>query len=360
MRKISLDSARPGMVLAKAIVGGKGQILLNAGAEIKPQYLTYLKKLGISQLYIYDSRIEDIEVNDIVSDETRREASFLVTDIIGEAKKGTDKKKGINLRDKELLQTVTKIMDELLENKEMIAQLQDIRTVNDYIFSHSVNCCVLSTMIAVKMEYSKEVIKKVGTGALLHDLGMAAVPDHILNKPGELTEEEYDTIKRHPVYGYEMFKKTPSYSALAGAMILQHHERWKGQGYPQGLKEDKISPLVQAVSIADVYDALTSDRPYRKAYQPHEAIEMLMSWGDTYYDLNTLNLFLSSVAAYPVGTHVFLSNGESGLVIANNPGLTLRPVVRILYKGEDLAPHPDPYDLDLSKSIDLTVVKVLE
>lgn len=203
-------------------------------------------------------------------------------------------------------------------------------------------------------------MKELATGALLHDLGMVAIPKYILNKRGVLTKEGYEIVKRHPYYGYEILKNSPLFSAGAGDIIVHHHERFQGQGYPQGLQGGNISSLAQTVGIVDVYDSLTSERPYRKAFQPHQALELIMSWGETSFDLTIMNSFLSSIAAYPLGTQVYLSNGESGLVIANNADLTLRPVVRVLFTGEDLAPHPSPYDLDLSQYLDLTIIRVLD
>ncbi len=360
MRKISLDSVQPGMVLGKTIFGGAGQVLLKAGAEIKPQYPVYLERLGINYIYIMDSRMEDVEIHDIIREETRQEARSLVRDVMKNIQSPNSNKKGINIKEKKVLKTVTRIVEELLENKEVISQLADIRTRDDYLFSHSVNSCILATLVGRKMNYNTSSLKQLATGTLLHDLGMVAVPEKILFKEGEFTEDEYATVKNHPLYGYEIFKNSRMFSARAGAIILQHHERYNGQGYPRGLQGYKISEMAQICGIADVYDALTSERPYRKALQPYQAVEMLMAWGEDYFHKELLNKFLSVTAAYPIGYHVFLSNGESGLVIANNPGLMTRPVVRVLYTGEDLAPHPAPHDLDLSQVLDITIVKVLD
>lgn len=360
MRRISLDSTQPGMILAKAILGSSGNVLLKAGVEIKPQYIIYLRELGISSLYVRDSRIADVESRDVVSEETRHEARLLVKKTLKGLSSPAAHNKGILIQDKEIIDTVSKLVDELLDNKDMIVQLMDIRSCTDYLFAHSVNCSVLSTLVAAKLGNNVKNLRFLAVGALLHDIGMAAIPEKILNKTGELTEDEYATVKNHPAFGYELFKKTALFNARSGAVILQHHERFLGQGYPYGVSGDKITPLAQILSVVDVYDALVSDRPYRKAYKPHQAVEMLLSWGGEYFDTAVLNQFLSVVAAYPVGFHVFLSNGESGLVIANNPGFTLRPVVRVLYTGEDLAPHPAPYDLDLSKYLDLTITGVID
>jgi HD-GYP domain-containing protein (c-di-GMP phosphodiesterase class II) len=364
MRKISLDEVQPGMILAKDVFGETGQILLRADIEMKPRYLNCLEQVGIESIYIRDNRIKDVEVDDAISEKTRHEARLIVREIVKDLQHPTSSgkiNKSINVQDREILNTVNKIIDELLDSKDAIVQLVDIRTKDNYLFAHSVNCAVLATLVAKKMKYKTKELRWVATGALFHDLGMAAVPPNIANKPGELTDAEFRVVKEHPLRGYEIFKTTDLFDARAGAVILQHHERFRGQGYPRGLAGEEINPLAQLAGIADVYDALTSERPYRNAYKPHEAVEMLMSWGEELFEITVLQHFLSAIAAYPIGSHILLSNGESGLVVANNPGFTLRPVVRVLYTdGEDLAPHPEPYDLDLSQVLDLTITKVLE
>lgn len=358
MRKISLDIVRPGMILAKPVLGSTGQILLKSGIEIKPQYISYLRRLGINNLYVRDDRIQDVEVSDVISEETRHEARLLVKRIIGNLQSPGSQIKSINIQDKEVVKTVNRIIEELINNKDLIVQLVDIRTKDDYLFAHSVNSTVLATLVAAKMNYDQKTLKLLATGCLLHDIGMVTVPEHILKKPDELTEDEFETVKKHPEYGFEIFKKSPLFDARAGAVILQHHERSNGRGYPRGLENERINKLAKIVSIADVYDAMTSEKFHRQSYYPHQAIELLMSRGGEYFDMEILNHFLAAVAAYPVGFHVFLSNGESGLVIANNHEMTLRPVVRVLYTGEDMAPHPEPYDVDLSQELDLTITRV--
>ncbi len=364
MRKIPLNDIKPGMILAKDIFGDTGQILLRADMEMKPRYLNYLEQVGIEYIYVRDERIKDVDVEDSISEKTRHAARNMVREIIKDLQSpaaGGKISKSINIQDREILNTVNKIIDELLDSKDAIVQLVDIRTKDNYLFAHSVNCAVLATLVAKKMKYKQKELRWLATGALFHDLGMVAISPDILNRPGELTEEEFKIIKEHPLRGYEIFKTTDLFDARAGAVVLQHHERFQGQGYPRGLAGSDINPLAQIAGIADVYDALTSERSYRKAYKPHEAVDMLLSWGEELFDVTILRQFLSAIAAYPIGSHVLLSNGESGLVIANNPGYTLRPVVRLLYTdGEGLSPRPEPQDLDLSQTLDLTIIKVFD
>lgn len=360
MRKISLDHVQAGMVVGKPVYGPVGQVLLNTGIEIKQQHIFYLKQLGINSLYIRDNRMKDIEVDDVISEQVRSEGRALVAQIIRDVDSPSPNNKGINIREREINELVAGIVEELIENRELTIQLVDIRSVDSYLYAHSVNCAVLSTLMAAKMDFDYQSLKDIALGSLLHDIGMSAVPAKIINKEGELTRDEYETVKKHPVYGYEIFKKCPFYKKEAADAIMQHHERNNGQGYPFGLKGDDISLYAHFLSIADTFDALTSDKPNRKAFLNHQAVEMLMSWGGDYFNLEVLRHFLSNIAAYPVGSHVTLNNGESGYVISNTPGYALRPVVRIVYKGGSLSPHPSPYDLDLKKALDKTIVEVIE
>ena len=364
MRKTSLKNVEPGMVLAKDIFSNTGQILLRAGLEMKPRYISYLEQAGVEYIYIRDERIADVSIDDPITEKTRHQARYMVRDITRglQTEDSQEKvKKGINVQDRVILDTVNKIIDELLDSKEAVVQLEDIRSKDDYLFAHSVNCAVLATLVAKKMKYKSKELRWVAAGSLFHDLGMLGIPEKILNKPGKLNEDEYKIVTGHPLQGFEIFRTTDVFDARAGAVVLQHHERYQGQGYPKGLSGKDINPLAQLCGIADVYDAMTSDRPYRKACQPYEAVEMLMSRGEELFDVTVVQHFLSVIAAYPVGFHVLLSNGESGLVIANNPGFTLRPVVRVLYRyGKSLEPLPQPYEVDLSQALDLTITDVIE
>lgn len=360
MRRIATDFVRPGMVTAKPVYGPSGQILLNTGVVIKPQHLFYLKQIGIETLYIIDERMDSSAVKDVLTDGLRSESRVLISQIIKNVDHPSANNKGINIKDQRLVRLVEKIIDEIIANKDVMVQLADIRSVAGYLFAHSVNCAVITTLMAAKLNDDRDLLRQIATGALLHDLGMVTVPAAVINKKGALTTDEFKIVMQHPAYGLELFKSSSLFSKEAGSLIIEHHERSQGQGYPAGIKNGEIKDASRLLAIVDVFDALTSDKPNRKAYQTHQAIEMLMSWGGDYFNLDCLRHFLSNIAAYPAGTHVFLDNGESGFVIANTPGFALRPVVRITYQGEGSFPHPNPYDVDLSKVLDLTVVQVIE
>ena len=343
--------------MARPIFGADGQCILNCGVEIKPYFIKHLRNMDVGYLYVYDDRLEGVAVRDVVSEETRQEAGLIVRELVSfDNDTGRKSIRNICKIEGQLVRSVTRIVDELLQNKDLVVNLVDIRSSDNYTFSHSVNVCVLSTLMAIKLNYSRQKINKVALGSVLHDLGKIMIPEKILKKPGFLTEEEFNLVKKHPYDGFELFKHNPLYSEVAGDIIAQHHERYNGTGYPHGLKGDEINPLAQIVSIADIYDALTSDRPYRRAYNPHEAIE-LFTVSESSHNIEFLRVFLSFIAAYPVGTIVRLSNYEAGMVTDNIPGYPLRPVVRVLYDcdGGALRPHQAPYEIDLTEKLDVVV-----
>ncbi len=359
MRRISLQQIQRGMVLAKTIYGPEGQVLLSAGVGVKPHYAVYFRQLGIDSLYVHDGRIDDIAVEDMLTDETRQEARLLVKEIM-EGASQCSSQNYLTFADENIKNIVIKIVDELLSNQDVVVNLLDIRASAGYAFAHSVNVCVLATLTGAKLRYNTAQLKTLAAGSLLHDIGYIVIPPGILQKSGALEQSEFALVTTHPLIGLELFKHSSLFTEDSGAVIHQHHERRNGEGYPQGLAGDDINTMAQITAIADVYDALTATRPYRQAYHPNQAVEMLSAWGDDYFNLELVRTFLSFIAAYPAGTNVLLSNGDSGLVIANTPGYTTRPVVRVICTGEGMAPHPSPYELDLTDTLDLTITQVLD
>lgn len=354
MRKVSVDQLEDGMVTKKPVLGFLGQVMLNADIEIKPKHIYYLKRMGVNAVYVHDPRLEDVEVRDLATDELRSESRALIAQIMKDVDSASAEKKGLAFKEKEVQDVISKVVNQVLNVKDAPVQISDIRTQDGYVFAHSVNCCLLATLIGARMNYEARFLHVLATGALIHDIGLVAIPRAILKKPGALTDEEYSSVKKHPAIGYELFRRSKMFSERVGEVILSHHERYLGQGYPGGLREKEIPSLARIVMVADVFDALTSDKVYRLAYPVHKAMEMLNDWSGELFDPEVVDCFLESLAAYPIGTHVMLSNGESGLVVANIPGYTHRPVVRLLYK-KDFSPHPSPYDLDLSRVKDMAI-----
>jgi HD-GYP domain-containing protein (c-di-GMP phosphodiesterase class II) len=213
--------------------------------------------------------------------------------------------------------------------------------MDNYTYEHSVNVIVLSLIMGLELNYSKDRLYSLAVGAMLHDVGKVFVPKDILLKDGKLTEMEFDIIKEHPSRGYDYLKEEIGVSAMSRIIILQHHERVDGTGYPEGMCGSRIHEFSKIVSIADVYDALTSDRPYRRGLPPNDAIEYIMGSADRYFDFDMVNAFLKRIVPYPAGTMVRLSNGDIAVVKEINRDYPLRPKVTIVWSdGESVCEEP--------------------
>ena len=358
MRKIAVNDLKPGMVVARAIYNAEGQVLLNKGVVLKPTYIIHLQELGIPAVYIRDAMVGDLEVDDIVSEQTRLEAVKTMKELLGGR---TDREAAhvpLLINSDRIQRVVVKIIDDLLERKELMLNLIDIRALDDYTFAHSVNVCILALVTGLTLRFSRRDLLHLGVGALLHDVGKTCVPLHILNKPGKLTMEEYELVCRHTQYGFDILRMQKEVSLVSARVALEHHERYNGSGYPRGLKGEEIHPFARITGVVDVYDALTADRVYRRAYPPCEAYEMLAGAGNYTHDYKIVKAFLTNVAAYPAGTMVRLNNGAIGVVTGTARGHSHQPQVRLLFhpSGE---PCREPYDLDLATNLDYYVDSIL-
>ena len=359
MRKVSIQNVKPGMELARPVYGVEGQTILKAGVALKPKYIQKLYQMDINAVYVKDERLEDVEQEDVIAEKTKQETRMVLKSVFLETSNSGESRKNIVNLERKIIDTVNNIFDDILGNKELVLNLVDIKSTDNYFFDHSLSVAVMSIITALKMDLPRSMIKRNTPGMLLFDIGMTKIPAFILNKSGELSPEEFDVIKRHPKHGFQLFKDSKMFSDSAADIILQHHERIDGQGYPRGLKEKDISLFAQIVAVADVYDALISKRPYRRAYQPYEALAILSSMWNQGLNADIIRELFKFVAAYPLGTHVMLSTGHSGLVIGNTAGNPFRPRVRIFYEGEELSPIANPYEVDLTENLDVVVDRVI-
>lgn len=354
MRKVPISLLRPGMVLARSIFGSDGQLWLNAGIQLKSNYIASLWRAGILSVYISDPYMNDVSVAEVISEQTRRQAVKVVKDTLQATK---TLKQGSLVLNGQFSRLVENVVGEVLGNRDVVVNLADIRDADDYTFYHSVNVSVLTLLAGAELNWSRERLEQLGAGALLHDMGKVWIDDVILRKNGSLTPEEYDEIKKHPIFGHDILSAQDNISADSTSIVLQHHERCDGSGYPLNLAQRDIHPFARLVMVVDVYDALTSDRPYRPSMKPHVAIEMITGCSET-YDHEMVRALLNFLAAYPVGTALRLSNGDLGLVVKNRKGTPLRPIVRI-FKDGDGVNYPAPFETDLTEKLDVVITDVL-
>lgn len=340
------------MIVARNIYDSEGRTLLHAGVKLNEHYINRLNQIGIFSVYIKDKFDDDLPVPEIISEETRIETITLVRHNF----ECLEHDRKINTRS--IKQAVDNIIDELLANHDVLVSLNDIRTFDDYTFGHSVNVCMLSVMAGMTLLYDELKLKELGIGALLHDIGKTKVDKAVLNKAETLTREEFAEIKHHTEYGFEILRAYDDLSLLAAHVAYQHHERWDGKGYPRQLSGENIQAYARIVAVADVYDALLADRPYRPSYSVNQAITILKNMSGIYLDPSCVSALIANIAIYPVGTLIKLNTGEIGIVVDNNKETPTRPVVRIIM-DRNKNKLSKQHEVDLSKLSTIIIAKAL-
>lgn len=356
MRFVPINCIKDGMILGKGLPGVNGLMLLNEGAVIHSSYIDKLRELGYVGVYVEDDLSSDIEVSDVISKTVRLKTIGTIKNTLIAVQNGKEPSENcINS-----LQTLMNdIVESILSNKDVMINLIDLKVFDDYTYYHSVNVGVLAITIGVALNLSKEELYNLGLAAVLHDIGKVFISKDILNKPCKLTPKEFDVVKSHPQMGFDYLKKA-SLPLSSCKAVLQHHERFNGEGYPMGIKGEKISLFSRIIAIADVCDALASNRTYRKALMPSDIVEYIMSEYGLLFDPDLVDVFIRRIAPYPVGTCVLLSNGMTGIVAENYSDCCLRPRVKIIKHGDkDIEPYYIDMKMDV-ESYNITITGMAE
>lgn len=341
-----------------------GRILLTAGTVLKDRYIDRLRQMGLPAVYVWNDLAPDAVPPDVVSDQARQhlttELGQTITGLkaVLQERGRSSARRWTGVPVARVRKAVNSVVDEILANRGAIVHLQDIRTHDQYTLAHSVNVCVLCTLVGSTMGYDAGKLRDLGTGAVLHDIGKITIPEEILNKPGDLTSEEMGEIRTHPQRGFEILCQDPEVSLHSAHVALQHHERWDGGGYPRGLQGTEIHEFGRIAIVADIYDALTTDRPYRPGLTPEQALRLLRSTMAGWFEPRVLSAFLECVAPYPIGTMVELNDGVVAVVTAVVRGQTDRPSVRVVQDPEGV-PLSQPYTLDLATAPDIAITRVV-
>ena len=327
MRFVAANCLREGMRLAKPLYRGTNT-MLSSGITLNQMYIDGIQRSGYSGAYIDDDLSQDIEVIDIISDELRMETMKGIRKIITTAQQG-----GKSARPVDISAQVERIVQELSASRDVMVNILDLCSFDSYTYSHSLNVAVLAIVLGIAMNFSVADLVALGCGALLHDIGKVFISKGIIQKTGPLTQEEFEQVKTHSRVGYDYIMAEYRLPPRNCRPILEHHERYDGSGYPAKKRGTEISLYGRITAVADVYDALISERPYRKALPPSEGVEYVMASSGTLFDPEAVNAFTKKIAPYPVGTSVALSNGWIGLVVKNYASYCLRPKVRIYQQG---------------------------
>lgn len=354
MRLLSIDNVKTGMTVARNIYSSDGNILLGKGKILTEDYLFHLRQWGINSLFIEDEVLGEIEIDELVKEQTKVETIRITKEAMNDIKRGK------LMNSEKVRQAVNSIMEELVQNRNVIVNLVDIRALNDFTFGHSVEVCILSLLTGIDMGYNFPKLKQLGIGALLHDVGKSLIPEGLLYKSEPLTPPERKEIEKHARLGYDILQKYPDISSVSAHVAWEHHEKYDGSGYPRGIKGNEIHEFARIVALADVYDAVTTERVYRKRNLPHEALEYIRdSSGRTSFDPEIAKVFLQNIAPFPVGSVVILNTGEKAVVVKVFKDFPARPVVKVIQSGDGLK-LTQPLEKDLKKELTTFITGVLD
>ena len=358
MRLLATRRLEPGMVVGRDVMTGRhGAVpLLRRGMRVDDRYVTALERAGIHAIYVEDALGEGIEVTPILTEATRAEATRRLERSLGSATRAKDG--ALTLSDtavNELADLARLIATELATCDDAVVALQDLAAADSYTMQHSIDVAAVGLLIGRRLmvdagwiDYKSQRrfdridqrVVQLGLGLLLHDVGKLSVPQDILQKDGPLDDDEWELMRQHPLAGVDMVAST-QISAVARTVIKSHHERWNGTGYPEAIAGEKIHQYARVAAIADVYDAVTSERPYSKARPPHVGWQVIVGGSGTLFEAEVVEAFRRVVAPYPPGTEIVLPDGCRGVVVSVEQTMPEQPLVRVAWDpdGTPVTPY---------------------
>ena len=348
MRLVSVHNLNSNMKLAKSIYH-HDTLVLKEGCSSLNRFTKQLLKLGINYIYVTDGYSDDIEITDVVKANTRQACKMTLQKVVGNFISSN------SLDVNTLTDSITSLLDEIFDNKDVMINLREIGSTDDSTYIHSISTTIYALMLAINLGYDHDMLKKLAMGTLLHDIGKLLLDRKIIFKKGRLTDAEFEYIKSHTTRGYEALKNCSGITELSRIIALYHHEKLDGTGYPTGTPSSELHPFIRIVTIADVYDALTSDRCYRKRWTAKQAYDHLLEFSGTCYDTEFVRLFLQNISIYPNGSIVKLSNHYYGIVKEQNKNMTERPIVRVI--ADPTCKQIRAYEIDLKNALDITIIE---
>lgn len=326
--------------LARPIYGSAGQVLLQHGVIMNSRYAHRLRSLGISTVYIEGGKIK---YGEPIAADVRLKATQALRAV------------GCAQFDKtDLSAVVAEILDDVLLLRGIVESVSSICTYDGYTYTHSVDVSVIAMSIGLQLGYKRYTLLELGIGALLHDVGKLKIPCDIINKPGSLDQNEFNLVKTHPFQGAELARNHSQVSSRAATMVLEHHERWDGSGYPNGKEKKEIHLFSAICGVADIYSAMITTRSYRPAHPPHEVYELILGLGDSFFDYEVIKAFARCIVPYPRGTLVRTSDKRLAQVSSNDTDHPYLPWVIFL-------DDPKNREIDLLKAgITIDSVPALE
>lgn len=330
LKRISVDNLVGGEIVAKEIATNHGLVIIPVGSKIKKEYIRKLKELHIDWIFIEEMKEQKIDNLVQGTVETQVEKKIL-EECVGQIKNTIERYTCCASSELTgVVDVANHIIQEILEKPNVMYNVSTIREKNHSTYTHSVNVSTLAVLIALKLKLPQKKIQEIAVGSLLHDLGISYLPfDYEKVNIDECDENQLAEIRKHVLTGYTMVKDEDWLSNTAKEIILSHHERDDGSGYPMHLTSDRISIETKIVAICDELDrAVYSD--HRLKYKVHHVIDNIMSKAGVLFDFRIVNAFVEVVAVYPIGTYVLLNTEEIGIVISQNYRMPTRPIVQVL------------------------------
>ena len=380
LKKIKVSDARLGMYLHSICGNWMEHPFWRKSFKLtKEKDLYVLLNCGVEEMLIDTSKGLDVEVIEVNNVETKApEVELPPKEIVPTLKKKQEKvslqnelivAKQLHSRSKEAvismfsevrmgnaldLAEAASLVDDINEsmerNSDALLSLIRLKNIDEYTYLHSVAVCMLMVALGRQLGMKGDDLKQAGIAELLHNVGKMSIPNEVLNKPGRLTDEEFDVIKTHPQKGWEILSSSYNVSEQVLDVCLHHHERVDGKGYPDKLSGDALSFLARMGAVCDVYDAITSDRCYKKGWEPAESISKMAAWRDGHFDENIFHAFVKTVGIYPNGSLLKLESGRLGVVVEQSKILTA-PFIKVFFSIRANAHIPTEI-IDLSKSKD--------
>lgn len=357
MQKLHIDDVVSGQILASDVTTPKGQLIASKGKVLNAQLLLHMKFYHIDYIYVEDQQVdeskaqpEDEFLHDTMSWKLRHSKEF--EDFKNSYNDNVEELKSVlsdffnrqkPLVQEELLNGTKEIFAKDSTNISILNMMLSMREIDDSTYAHCVNVAVTSRVLGMWANLSPEDLDVLTVAGLCHDIGKSVIPNDILNKPGKLTDEEFETMKKHPLIGYELLKSQDIDQRIKNA-ALQHHEKFDGSGYPFGLKGEDIDDISAIITIADIYDAMTAKRVYRDAICPFDVIAEFQRHDYDHYHPKYIFIFLNRIADSYVNAAVELSDNRRGIILMINSNELTRPLIK-LENGEflDLRENPDIY-----------------
>ena len=333
------------MVIDQSLVDQSRRVLIARKTTLDEFMINELRKMRVNGVYIREGE-EEPEVDIEIAPEVVAVIQKLEKDDKKKVQLSESVKKRVatgvqflftdtgNAEFANVANDITNDLMKAIEENDAIAMNVDALKISDeYTFKHSVDVATMAMIVAKQMQWEQKEVYNIGVAGLLHDVGKSKIPEELINKPGRLTDEEFEIMKQHSVFGYRLLKEKGDLSEDILLGVLQHHEKINGRGYPMQVENKYIGRYARILAVVDVYDALVTERAYKKAFSQRDAIEIIMSMTEE-LDINAVKSFLNSVILYPVGSVVQLSNGERARVVENSPGYPMRPKVVELKTGK--------------------------